>query len=171
MTLEQISELSQAVAAVAVIASLVFVGVQMRMNSEQAKQANILARIDIGERVAANFRDIVSQLMDGELAAIFRKVMFDHVEPTPVESTQILTYLNMCLSAHQSAFYAMREGLIEKDLLEAFVQNSAWYLTAPLFAREWRRVRQLGIFSANFADYLNGRFVELHPEQGVASDP
>jgi hypothetical protein len=112
MTLQDISDLSQAMAALAVLASLVFVGIQLRMNAEQQKEANILARMEIGGDAMRLFQGHVSKLMDHDLATIFRKVMFDRAELTPVETTQILTYLNLRIGAHSQAHVRQTSSLL-----------------------------------------------------------
>lgn len=163
MTLQDISDLSQAVAAVAVLASLVFVGIQMRMSAEQQRQANALARIDIGGQVMRHFQSQVSKLMDKDFAAIFRKVMFENVDVGPAETTQIFTYFNLCLGAHLQAQQAQEQGLIDKANIESLEHNTAWYLTAPLFAKEWRRGQRLGLYPALFVEHVNTRVAELYP--------
>ena len=89
------------------------------------------------------------------LSELFRKVMFEHTKLEPVEATQILTYLNMALHAHRSAFNSVRDGLIDKQVMRDMDINTAWYLSAPIFAREWRRVQRIGLFGGDFADHVN----------------
>ena len=163
MTLQDISDLSQAVAAVAVLASVVFVGIQMRTSAEQQRQANILARIEIGGQAMRHFHHLVGRLIDHDLATIFRKVMFDKADLTPAETTQILTYFNLCVGAHSQAHEALEHGLIDRTNIESLEHNNAWYLTAPLFAKEWRRVQHLGLYPAPFVEHLNRRVAELYP--------
>jgi hypothetical protein len=171
MTLQDISDLSQAMAALAVLASLVFVGIQLRMNAEQQKEANILARMAIGGDAMRLFQGHVSKLMDHDLATIFRKVMFDRAELTPVETTQILTYLNLRIGAHSQAHVVLEPGLIDQANIESFEHHYAWYLTAPLIAKEWRRVQRLGLYSKSFADHLNRRATDVYPGHAPQSDP
>jgi hypothetical protein len=169
MTLQDVSNLSQAVAAVAVLASLVFVGIQMRMSAEQQRQANVLARIEIGGQATRHFRDHVSRLTDHDLATIFRKVMFERADLSPTETTQILTYFNLCVGEHWQAHQALEHGLIDKANIEALEHNMAWYLTAPLFAKEWRRGQRLGLFPASFVEHVNKRVAELYPGHAALS--
>ena len=169
MTLQDIADLSQAVAAVAVLASLVFVGIQMRTSAQQQRQANVLARIEIGARAIAHFQDHVSKLMNHDLATLFRKVMFDKGDLTPAEATQILTYFNLCVRAHAQAHQALEHGFIDQANIESLDHISAWYLTAPLFAKEWRRVQRLGIYPAPFVEHLNRRVAELYPGHAALS--
>lgn len=169
MTLQDISDVSQTIAAVAVLASLVFVGIQIHMSAEQQRQANVLARIEIGAQAIGYFQDHVSKLMDHELATLFRKVMFEKADLTPAETTQILTYFNLCVGAHLQAHQALEHGLIDKANIETLEHNTAWYLTAPLFAKEWRRMQRLGLLADPFVQHVNKRVADLYPDHAAQS--
>lgn len=169
MTLENINYIAQTVGVFAILASLVFVGFQLRQGAEQSKQANALARADMDERTMRTFGDNVRELMvNHELAEIFRKAMFEQTELTPVEKTRILLYLNLTLHAHRTAFLNVKEGLIDQRTMTAFDQNTAWYLSAPVFAREWKRLQRVGLFTGDFVTYVNTRFVELYPAEATS---
>jgi hypothetical protein len=156
MTLEEIYYVSQIVAVVAILASLIFVGIQVRQSVEQTKLANKLARADMSERAMRAFADVHSQPMSNrELADAFRKVMFEHSKLTPTETTQISFYFNVTIHAHRTAFIAVRDGLLDASVMKAYDIQTAWYLTAPMFAREWKRMQQDGLMSGDFAAHVN----------------
>lgn len=160
MTLEELYYISQIVAVVAIIGSLVAIYFQQ-------SQTNKIARAQISHAVSAYYGATLREIMNPELAIIFRKVMFEPTPMSPVESTQILVYFNLTLSALRDAFHATRDGLIDARVLEDLSQNVCWYLTAPVFAAEWRRGQRTGIFGPDFIAYLNGRYAKLHPGQDV----
>ncbi|MBC7769034.1 MAG: hypothetical protein H7124_09625 [Phycisphaerales bacterium] len=165
MTLEEINYIAQTIGVVAILASLVFVGFQLRQSTEQSKQANALARADMGERTMRTFGDNVRDLMvNNEMAEIFRKAMFEQTDLTPVETTRILFYFSLTLHAHRTAFLQVKDGLIDERVMAVFDQNTAWHLTSPIFAREWRRLQRSGVFGASdFSVHVNTRFAELYP--------
>jgi hypothetical protein len=164
MNLEEIYYIGQTIAVVAILGSLAGIFLQLR-------QANKIARIDFSQRVSSNYSDSIRELMSNPaLADAFRKAMFERKELSPAESTQILTYFNLTIAAHSDAFLAYDEGLIDRSLLDGLDHNTTWYLTAPVFGREWRRICRLGLFSAEFIEHLNSRQAALHPE-GAAETP
>lgn len=162
MTLEDLSYIGQTVAAVAVLASLAAVYWQVR-------QTNAIARAQISQSVAATYANTLRELMQPELAAIFRKVMFDRAELSPVETTQILVYFNLSVSALRDLFIAVRAGVVDERMLDSLSQNVSWYLTAPAFARKWRRVQQIDLYGPEFVAYLNARITRLHPGHDAAA--
>jgi hypothetical protein len=108
------------------------------------------------------------EIMNPELAAIFRKVMFEPAPLTPLESTQILVYFNLTLAPLRDAFYAVRDGLIDARTLDDMSKNACWYLTAPVFAGEWRRVQRTTIYGQDFVAFLNARFAKLYPDHDAS---
>lgn len=171
MTLENIYYISQTIAVVAVLASLIFVGVQVRLSTEQIKQSNRLARADMSERIISGYADSLREISSSrELAGAFRKVMFDPDELSPVEQTQILTYFNLTMMNFRAAYIASRDGLVETSQLESILKNALWYLTAPVFAREWRRMQKTKLFEGEFVDYVNRRFSMQYPETDLAEN-
>lgn len=157
MTLEELYYISQIIAVIAIIGSLVAIYFQQA-------QTNKIARAQISQNASASFQGAMRELMTPELAPIFRKVMFERAPLTPVETTQILVYFNLTLTSVRDADLAVRADLFDKRLLDAMVANVCWYLTAPVFAAEWRRCQRTGSYGQDFTTYLNGRFAELHPD-------
>lgn len=161
MSLEEAYYISQIVAVVAIIGSLIAIYFQQR-------QTNTIARAQISQDVSVNYQGTLRELMTPELALIFRKVMFEPAPLSPVEATQILIYFNLAASSFRDAFHAERDGLVDDRLLQQFAHNFCWYLTAPIFMAEWRRAERVGLYGPGFVAYVNGRFAKLHPEHDAA---
>jgi len=163
MLLEQLYYVSQIAAVVLILGSLVAIFLQQR-------QANAIARADMTQRaIAANAVALHELMTSRELAETFRKVMFDHAELSPVETTQISTYLNLLLTAHASAYFFVESDMIDPRYLDGTEHGIAWHLTAPVLAREWRRLQRAGQFAPDYAAYLNERFAAIYPDHDPAS--
>jgi hypothetical protein len=156
MTLEDLYYISQIIAVIAIIGSLVAIYFQQ-------SQTNKIARAQISKDITANYSDTLREIMDPGLALIFRKVMFDRAPLSPVESTQILVYFNLTIAALRDGFHAERDGLIDARLMKALLHNICWYLTAPLFASEWRRTQRIGIYGSEFCAYVDAHFAKIYP--------
>ena len=163
MPLEQLYYVSQIAAVVLILGSLVAIFVQQG-------QANAIARADMTQRARAANAAVMRELMvNRELAETFRKVMFDHAELSPVETTQITTFFNLSMAAHAEVFVYVSSNMIDRRYLDDAEHTIAWYLTEPLFAREWRRVQRVGHFGGEFAAYINQRFSAIYPDHDPAS--
>ena len=149
MSLENIYYIGQTIAVVAILCSLGAIYWQQR-------QANNIAKSQNASGLAANYAEALNNIMiHGDLAEIFRKVMFDEGELTPVETTRILIYFNQMLIAHRSEWQAANDGLFDPDILEDADSNTAWYLTRPLFREEWKRVRAGAIYGGGFSGHID----------------
>ena len=78
-----------------------------------------------------------------ELASIFRKVMFENEALDPIETTRILFYFNVMMTGHQKAWVAQENGLYDEESFNMVIGNTAWYLSKPIFLKEWRRIKAL----------------------------
>ena len=153
---DAIGAIGEITGSIAVLISLIFVGLQVRHSAEQTKTSNLLARADMSERSVRTAGDTVSELArNPELANAFRKVMFERAELTPLEHTQVASYFNVWLMRHRAAFISASNGLIDAQLVREIDATTQWYLTAPVFAEEWHYGQKNGIFSGDFAKHVN----------------
>ncbi len=157
MSLEQLYYVSQITAVILILGSLIAIFLQQR-------QSNEIARSDMTQRAMAEYANILKEIMvNPQLAKAFRKVMFEREELTLIETTQIVTYFNLAMATHASAYRSVKLNMIDKSYIEENDCNMAWYLTAPEFAREWKRVQDVGSIGQDFAGHMNRRFSELYP--------
>lgn len=157
MALEQLYYVSQIIAVALILGSLIAIFLQQ-------KRTNEIVRTDMVQRAGAEYSNILKEVMvNPQLAKAFRKVMFEREELTPVEATQILTYFNLAVGSHASAYRFVKLNMMDIGFIEENDRNIAWYLTAPIFAREWSRVQDIGSIGQEFALHMNRCFSELYP--------
>lgn len=116
MTLEQISDASQAIAAVAVVASLVFVSIQIRQNTEQSAQANRLAKAQVTAEIRNSFNDLFRRvLMDadliGEIMALSERSRPIDDRRLPQLASMVFNLLGVARQTHE---------LFKSDLIDAW---------------------------------------------------
>ncbi|PHS22314.1 MAG: hypothetical protein COA84_12865, partial [Robiginitomaculum sp.] len=91
MTLESIYYIGQTVAVVAILASLVFVGMQVRQSNRAADQANDLARTELTLSVLNDVTDFSDRFIAStELASLRLKIMND--DKTLSDEEQVQAY-------------------------------------------------------------------------------
>ncbi|MEP0190493.1 MAG: hypothetical protein ABJP70_07720 [Erythrobacter sp.] len=152
MTLEDFYFLSQIVAAVGIMLSLIFVGIQMRQSTEQAK------RMEEGSRVAA-MREAHGNLanwymhtsQNQQLASLIDKALNDFDTLSVDELGQYVTSASALLCYAQNAFFDWRAGDLPDE------QWRSWYVAlqfvnTPGGARLWAMRRHM--FADPFVDYF-----------------
>lgn len=165
MSFEDVYYIGQNIAVLALIISLVFVGLQVRL-------ANRLARADMSERALSAMGEAPGELMRNPvLAQAFRKAMFGEGTLTPVETTQILSFLSFALNLHRSAYNSVRHGLIDEQIMLDLDHNMVWYLGAPVFQKEWVRLKKLELFSGAYVGHIEGMIAKAAIQPAVNGSP
>ena len=122
MTLEDFYFISQIVAALGIMAALIFVGVQVRQSTRQAKA-------DAAQAVHANFAKwYLSFSEHPHLSEIGSKGVAGLDNLTPQETMHFITSLLAVISYTQSAFYKWREGDLDDELWRSWERSSLSYL-------------------------------------------
>jgi hypothetical protein len=138
MTLEQISYLSQTIAAFAVVVSLIYLAVQVRQTERNQRAMMQQVRTDRGITLSKCFTE-------PSMAGLMTKLTMDDPELTPQEQAQLMGYvrslvLNL-LDAH--ALHAM--SFLSDEAYERASAGSRWF-----FAMPWARATWEGITRPQF---------------------
>lgn len=149
MTLEEIYYIGQTVAVIAIVASLIFVGLQVRQSARTT-------RAQMSANVNDRFVALLSQLTsDKELANVFRAIAFSGELIEEDEKGRLLVWFDAWLHMYHSAFVGLRDGFIDPRTLEFVELTTHWFFSKPLFAAEWRR--NTDQLPKEFVDYVNAR--------------
>jgi hypothetical protein len=117
MTLEQYAYLAEIIAAIAVISSLVYLGVQVR-------QSNLLARAQTRHELTANLIELLQVPgHNPQLAGLIRRAN-EGEDLNPDEAEQYLWYMRAVFRHWEDAHYQYRAGLY--DEAEFSKQREAW---------------------------------------------
>lgn len=148
MTLESIYYIGQTVAVIALIASLIFVGLQMR---QQDKQARLEAVRQLGELFK-----IWSQVTvyDREQAEIFRVGLMQGLDSLDdVSKGRLSASLQLILRHWEIVFYYHNEGHL-RDELWISNENALAPMTVGKGFRQYWSIRR-DWYSPQFSDYLD----------------
>lgn len=144
MTLEQVFFATQSIAAVGVITSLIFVGIQVRDSAKAVRAATAQA-------VHENYASWYLALADNASAlATCTKGFVDLTSLTPAEKAQFVCTFMAFMSHSQNAFHQWRLGHLAKDLWacwEALMMN---LVNTPGGAEFWRERGY--VFGTEFQD-------------------
>ena len=134
MTLEVLYFISQVVAALALIGSLLFVGVQLRQSQKQMDRANEIARAEFSGQFMRTNMDLACRMIeDVELGRAFRHLT---VENKRIEDPDTLFRLSMWFSAYTALWLDMmsadEKGLVDEDVVRIISGTQGFYLTFPI---------------------------------------
>ena len=158
MTWGDIGALSEFIAALAVVVSLVYVSRQIRQNTSAIKAANATT-------VQKNFVDLANTLYsDRELAGIILKGMSGTASLTPPEQLAAYAWFFNMLKTAELAHFHLRNGDLDEDLWEASLQFYRAYFTTPGMKAYWQHRRSA--FIPEFQEAMDGWLAaESHVER------
>ena len=106
MNWEAIGAIGEIVGAIAVLISLVFIGLQVRLSAAQTAKSNLLARADMTERAMRAFGDTAIELSRSqELSSALRNVMFKSSELAADGQTMVFAFFQRLAPAPPKRFY------------------------------------------------------------------
>lgn len=146
MTLEDFYFISQIVAAIGIMLSLIFVGLQVRQSTRQAK-------VDAADTAHRNFADRY-QSITREQAALNAQAMRDFSSLDGEEQQLVYAFAMRMLINFQEVHSKWSAGSFPDDRWEFW---DAWIVTvmSPLFDRVWADRRYM--FSAAFQNYIDAK--------------
>lgn len=146
MTLPEIADISQALGAAAVVASLIFVGVQIRQNTKATRATSHQAISEALNRINLLWA------RNGEVAKLWLSGMRDRRALTPEErwrfDSTARAYLHVCETMYtQAALGAGDLGIVRAE------ENGIKTVFSSAGVREWWAENAFG-FSIEFRDYI-----------------
>ncbi|MDX1650129.1 MAG: hypothetical protein R3263_09775 [Myxococcota bacterium] len=150
MTLQDLGNLGEFVASVAVIVSLIYLAVQIRQNSRLVRSEIDQAQTDGHTRYLA----LLAQ--DADLARLCRRGLAQ--EPLDEDERFRFSWLMHHVFAQlQSAFFHYRSGIISAEQWETPRRVAALWLASPAVRAWWRRENR--IFRDEFVRHVERELV------------
>jgi hypothetical protein len=160
MTLEQIFQVSQIAAALGVIASLIFVGLQVRDNAKAVRSA-------AAQAVQDNYSHFFTALASNPSAlATHLKGLTDLHSLTDVEMAQFVAISMAYLSNAQNAFHQWNEGHLADELWSCWEALTMNLVKTPGGAAFWRE--RSYIFGPQFQREVKS-IMSREPDPGAKS--
>ena len=150
MTLQDLGNIGEFVAAIATVLTLIYLALQVRHNTRGLDQNNALLRMSFDNEIRREGNDLRSAIAsDADLAAIWRRGLAGDVDLDPVETARFSLLMVSITAMLRAQFDAQRSGLFETDrgeYLRAIVAT-------PGFRKWWARPRVLKS-SSDFVEYV-----------------
>ncbi|EAQ99344.2 hypothetical protein KT71_16781 [Congregibacter litoralis KT71] len=142
MNWEMISTLVDSIGALAVVTSLVFLGIQVRTQNHERRVASV-------HEINNAYRNMLSSLSEPDLAAIVVKGLDGYATLDPVEKIQAVSYLVGGLKLYEEAYYQYQQGRLDRfywegmlrqleDTMSSDTMRNVWSLRCHQFGDEFR---------------------------------
>lgn len=158
MTLEEISYIGQAVAAVAVLVSLAAVYGQLQQN-------NKIARADLTHSVWLQAGAMNLSLYDtAEKAELMHRALYGTGPLSDVDKLRLIDFFSVALGVGEAAFNLRQRRLVEDATYRALESGTRLYLQSPAVQQWWAENRAYGKDPAYVA-LLDGFVAEINAKQ------
>ena len=159
-----VAAIAELAGAIGVIASLIYVGRQVR---EANVRSRVAARHEFTTGVTAFTMGIAAS---SELAATFAKVHFDDLrrdDASPEERIQIAYAVVAFAGQIHLAYRQMKEGVITSDEVEGLFGSGTALMTRPYIADLWPIIKSS--FPEDFGQWFETRYSLRLPDPSVSS--
>ncbi|MGD8494689.1 MAG: hypothetical protein PVF05_00760 [Gemmatimonadales bacterium] len=164
-----IAALAQVLAAIGVIVSVVYLALQVRQNTHQARlnteslgvtheMGGAAMSIDIGLAIAG----------DAELADILQRANAGGESLSAADKIRFSAFLYASVAGFQAGFYNFRRGFADPEAWRGHERDVVGLLASPM-ARAWWEREQLR-FSPKLVDHLD-RLLAAEPQLSPSSPP
>lgn len=160
MTLDQLVAISQAVAAVGVILSLVFLAIQLRQNTRAVRSSSI-------QSLVQSLSDTAQVIVDNEyLVPIMLKARIQPEDLTEEERARLHFWFVMAFRRFEGVYFQRALGLVDSAIIDGFERSHVSILTGKSGQAWWADGK--AIFNSGFVSYVDKRLSEgdhadLHP--------
>ena len=145
ITLEQASFLAEILGGIAVIVSLIYVGLGVRQNAQAV-------RLSAGQAIARELREVVSQWVSADVADIM-VLGVNNLEISGAEKLRFYAIFNNLMRVMENGYYQFAAGTLDPTLWEGFKHTLADVMSSP-GAKSWWAARKHW-FSAEFQRYFD----------------
>lgn len=159
MTLETIYYITQIVAVLAVVVSLVFVGMQLRQSAEQTRQNTRAIRAAASFEAMhswATFNEHALSWSDQQRALVVATARPDKTWDDFSSDEQILmmVFYRALFQKLEGQFYMYQYGSLDKELWEGRRDWAAGVIRAPFLRELWEREKKEKIWSEQFVSAI-----------------
>ncbi len=155
MNWDAIAALSELLAAIGVVVSLLYLALQVRQNTDHVRlnsESLGMAHEMGGAQMAVDISMALAS--DPEFSDLVRRAIRGEGELTPVERFRFASYMLGSVTVFQAGHYNYRRGFADSEAWSGHERQMMRMMSSPA-ARAWW-VRAGPQFSAPFAEYMDG---------------
>lgn len=160
MDLANVANLAEIVGTAMVVISLIYVGVQIRKNTQATK-------LTTAQNVSQDLRSALSFIVsESEFATIHLRGIRNVEELTPDEKHRFYAFVNLFLRTVENAYYQNKTGVLDPYVWEAVTANVGLMAKTSGYRAFWGDRQQY--FSKEFQEFYAGMPT---PDPSLAVEP
>jgi len=147
MTLSQLADIGQFLSGIAVVASLVYLAIQIRQNTRTVRGSTLHQNTDL-------WISVFLRLTEPSAARAYVAGMTASPGIKPLHYTQFFFICRAMFLAYENQYYQMRQGVLDRETYAAYQRSiSAQFLAFRGFRVWWQQSRS--VFSRSFVEHID----------------
>lgn len=156
MTLSELAAIGELLGGIAVVASLVYLAVQIRQNTRTVRATTLHHNTDL-------WSSLFLRLAEPELAKAYVAGMAANPEIRPLHYSQFFFVCRAMFLAFENQYYQRRQGMLDPEAYDAYQRSiSTQFLAFRGFRVWWHQSRY--VFSPAFIDHVDAMIADV-PER------
>lgn len=147
MNWDAIGAIGEIVGALAVVASLGYLAVQIRAQNRESRAAAT-------HEISLGFRESVANFLDQGLVDIFLAYAEDPDSLSDGDNLRLIIGLQSIFRVWEEAFYQYQDGRLDDRIWQTMTSQYSMFLSAPAFNMAWSLRKQH--FDPSFRDFVDG---------------
>jgi hypothetical protein len=153
MTLSQLADVGELLGGIAVVASLVYLAIQIRQNTTTVKGSTLHHNTDL-------WTSMFFRLAEPEIAQAYVAGMSGRPDIRPLHYTQCFFICRAMFLAMENQFYQMKSGVLDPEAYASYRRSiSTQFLAFRGFRVWWEQNR--AVFSTAFAEHVDAMIAEV----------
>ena len=145
MNWDAIGAVGEIVGALAVVISLFYLGMQIRVQSRETRLAAM-------HEISTAFREAYSVFNGSEIADIFVRGNVDFQSLNAAEKVRLFAMINPLLKVLEEAFWQHKQGRLDEELWYPMTRMFSFFLSAGTFQEVWKQRR--GHYNDSFQEFV-----------------
>jgi hypothetical protein len=147
-TLSQLADLGELIGGIAVVASLVYLAIQIRQNTRMVRGTTLHQNTDL-------WSSLFFRLAEPDIAQAYVAGMTGRGDIRPSQYTQFFFICRAMFVAFENQYYQMRQGVLDPETYAAYERSISTQLLAFRGFRIWWE-QSRSVFSPAFIAHLDG---------------
>jgi hypothetical protein len=147
MNWEAIGAIGEIIGAAAVVASLVYLAVQIQSQNRESRLSSM-------HDISVGYRDTLAGMAEGDMADIFAKALDRYESLTRPETIRLIAVASHLFRVWEEAYLLFQAGNLEKRTWETMLRQFSGYISVRPFYEVWAIRKQY--FDSEFQDFVNG---------------
>ena len=147
MSLSDLADLGELLGGVAVVASLVYLAVQIRQNTRTVRASTLHQNTDL-------WSSLFLRLAEPDLARAYVAGMAGQSDMKPLQYTQFFFICRSMFLAFENQYYQMRHGVLDSEAYASYERSISTQLLAFQGFRLWWEMNR-PVFSPEFVDHVD----------------